>query len=379
VGAGIDDVAVSTLTATVVKSASGTLSAATGGTDYADNAFKTLSVSGQSDVVADSAADTLTFAAGSNITLTTNAGTDTITIAASGGGGGGGGTTTIGVANGRLTTETGVPVSTSDRTSQSTIYYSLYGGNQIGLYDGAAWTLQNFSELSLALSGLTSGKNYDVFVDYNSGTPQLVLSSAWSSDTARADAIALQDGIYVKSGTPAYRLVGTIRTTSTTTTEDSSVKRFVWNLYNRRPRLMARVETADTWAPGTAATYRQANANTANQFEVITGIAEDSLTININQGYFCSASTYPRVGIGVNSTTVNSAQTYVQMTSNNNQTVALSAQYVGIPRLGYSALAWLDYVDSVTGTQKFLGDTDTGGFGATANHVVSGMTGTFTN
>jgi hypothetical protein len=88
VGAGMDDVAVSTLTATVVKSASGTLSAATGGTDYADNAFKTLSVSGQSDVVADSAADTLTFAAGSNITLTTNAGTDTITIAASGGSGG---------------------------------------------------------------------------------------------------------------------------------------------------------------------------------------------------------------------------------------------------------------------------------------------------
>jgi hypothetical protein len=88
VGAGSDDVAVSTLTATVVKSASGTLSAATGGTDYADNAFKTLSVSGQSDVVADSAADTLTFAAGSNITLTTNAGTDTITIAASGGSGG---------------------------------------------------------------------------------------------------------------------------------------------------------------------------------------------------------------------------------------------------------------------------------------------------
>jgi len=50
--------------------------------------FKTISVSGQSDVVADSATDTLTLAAGSNITITTNAGTDTITIAASGGGGG---------------------------------------------------------------------------------------------------------------------------------------------------------------------------------------------------------------------------------------------------------------------------------------------------
>src|SRR5689334_571881 len=59
--------------------------------DYSDaggtvtEAFKTIAVSGQSDVVADSATDTLTLAAGSNITLTTNAGTDTITIAASGG------------------------------------------------------------------------------------------------------------------------------------------------------------------------------------------------------------------------------------------------------------------------------------------------------
>ena len=45
-----------------------------------DNAFKTIAVSGQSDVVADSTADTLTLAAGTGIGITTNAGTDTITI-----------------------------------------------------------------------------------------------------------------------------------------------------------------------------------------------------------------------------------------------------------------------------------------------------------
>lgn len=52
----------------------------------ANNTFSTISVAGQSDVVADSGSDTLTLVAGSNITLTTNATTDTITIAASGGG-----------------------------------------------------------------------------------------------------------------------------------------------------------------------------------------------------------------------------------------------------------------------------------------------------
>lgn len=51
------------------------------------NAFGTIAVSGQSDVVADSANDTLTLVAGSNITLTTSAGGDSVTIAASGGGG----------------------------------------------------------------------------------------------------------------------------------------------------------------------------------------------------------------------------------------------------------------------------------------------------
>lgn len=52
------------------------------------NAFGTIAVSGQSDVVADSASDTLTLVAGSNVTLTTSAGGDSVTIAASGGSGG---------------------------------------------------------------------------------------------------------------------------------------------------------------------------------------------------------------------------------------------------------------------------------------------------
>ena len=47
--------------------------------------FKTVAVSGQNNIVADSATDTLTFAAGANITLTTNDSTDTVTIAATGG------------------------------------------------------------------------------------------------------------------------------------------------------------------------------------------------------------------------------------------------------------------------------------------------------
>ena len=44
--------------------------------------FKTISVAGQDDVVADTTTDTLTLAAGSNVTITTTAASDTVTIAA---------------------------------------------------------------------------------------------------------------------------------------------------------------------------------------------------------------------------------------------------------------------------------------------------------
>lgn len=68
---------------------SGTFSGTSSGTNTGDqNLFRTISVSGQSDVVADSTTDTLTIVAGTNVTITTDASTDSITINASGGGSG---------------------------------------------------------------------------------------------------------------------------------------------------------------------------------------------------------------------------------------------------------------------------------------------------
>ena len=54
--------------------------------NYSDlNYFSTIAVAGQSSVIADSVTDTLTLVAGTNVTITTNATTDTITINAAGG------------------------------------------------------------------------------------------------------------------------------------------------------------------------------------------------------------------------------------------------------------------------------------------------------
>jgi hypothetical protein len=60
-----------------------------GGSGTVTEAFKTFAVSGQTSIVANGPTDTLTVAAGNNISLTTDAATNTLTIASTGGSGGG--------------------------------------------------------------------------------------------------------------------------------------------------------------------------------------------------------------------------------------------------------------------------------------------------
>lgn len=167
------------------------------------------------------------------------------------------------MCDGRLTTQSGVPVSTTDRTAQSTIYFTPVNGNRISLYDGSKWKFYAFSEVSLVLSGLTISKNYDVFIWDNGGVLTLELSAAWTNDTTRADAVTTQDGVVVKSGSATRRYLGTLYTTSTTTTEDSNQRRLLWNSYNQVERTMLVKDTTNSWSY-TSTTIRTTNNTTAN-------------------------------------------------------------------------------------------------------------------
>ncbi len=182
----------------------------------------------------------------------------------------------VATQNFRLTTESGVPVSPSDRTAQSTLYFTPANGNRISLYNGSAWVILSSAQVSLALSGLTSGKNYDVFAYSNSGTLTLELSAAWADNNTPTDAITTQDGIPVKSGATTRRWVGTMRTTGTTTIEDSQTNRFLWNLNNqvRRNFGIASQETHD-YNTGTNRPFNNSATQTLSTF--VTGQAQSVL------------------------------------------------------------------------------------------------------
>ena len=65
---------------TSVTTNAGTDTLTISSTTVPDNIFRTIAVSGQSDIVADATTDTLTVVGSGGTTITTNAGTDTLTI-----------------------------------------------------------------------------------------------------------------------------------------------------------------------------------------------------------------------------------------------------------------------------------------------------------
>ena len=162
---------------------------------------------------------------------------------------------------GRLTLESGVPVSTTDQTAKTTIYYTPFVHNTILLWDGADWVPTTFTETSLALGTLTSALPYDVFGYLSSGA--LVLESlAWTNGTTRATAVTLQDGRYCKSGDKTRLLLGTFYTTSTTATADSELTRYVSNVYNRVLKRLISPITSTYSHTYTTATWREWNNGT---------------------------------------------------------------------------------------------------------------------
>ena len=152
------------------------------------NAFETIAVSGQSSVVADSISDTLTFAGGSGITLTTNASTDTITIT----------NTSLGANAFGNVAVSGQTTVAADSTGDT---LTLVGQNGVTITTDA-------SSDTVTIDGHTSYApfNTDLFTG-NGSTTAFVLGSTPSSED---NLIVFLEGVYQNKN--SYSLTGSTLT-----------------------------------------------------------------------------------------------------------------------------------------------------------------------
>lgn len=178
----------------------------------------------------------------------------------------------FGLCQGRLTLESGVPVSTTEQSDKTTLYFTPFNGTYVDLYDGSsAWSREQFSELSLSLSGLTPSKPHDIFIYDNAGT--LALSATeWTNYTTRATELTYQNGIYVLTGATNKRYIGTIYMDSGQKCQDTLTKAYVWNYYNQVRRRLYMTEATSHSYNGANRLWN--NSETNNRLNFVSGISD---------------------------------------------------------------------------------------------------------
>lgn len=291
---------------------------------------------------------------------------------------------------GRLTLTTAVPVTTADVTGATTLYYTPYCGNQVPIYNGSAFAMTTFAELSQATTDATkspaavaASKVYDLFVWSDGGTIRCTRGPAWTNDTtpgtgAGTSELQMINGIMTNKvaitngpGANLGTYVGTVRSDASSQLNDSVLLRYVANAYNAVDRNMVVVDTTDSWTY-TTATWRQARATSSNQVAYVSPQLPFVNLVEANcQSVTQGGAGNPRlaVGVGVDSTSTNSAQILgsaaVQTATFYTDVVC---SYKGYPGIGAHTLVWLEISEVSGGTTTWYGD---GGFA----YIQSGLVG----
>jgi hypothetical protein len=226
---------------------------------------------------------------------------------------------------GRLTLESGVPVSLTNQTAKTILYFTPFRG----CYD--------FEEYSLDISGLAADTNYDIFYK-----EEVLYPVAWTNDTTRATALVLDQGYLKLSTDEEQAYIGTIRMTSTAgQCEDSLVNRFVWNYYNRLARYLYTAEGTNH-SYGTAVARLWNNSLVNNLLKFVVGIREEAQNISFDAIF--------RAGTAGYNTTVN---LYLNGVSFASQLRYYGAQYSSfcssvmyVAGLGYNYASMYEYTET---------------------------------
>jgi hypothetical protein len=212
------------------------------------------------------------------------------------------------MCQGRLTLESGVPLSTTDQLGKTTVFWTPFLGDRIGLYSAGDWVIRAFTERAISLAGFAALLPYDIFAYDDSGVVALE-ALAWNNNLSRATGLMLQNGIPVKSGDPTRRYLGTIRTSAAGQTQikfgSSAVGGGeaycgIWNYYNRMPFICGVVDGVVSWTYSSNV-WRAMDASNSNRINFVTGISEDQIDVRLT--VLASSANVMRAGIGLNSTT----------------------------------------------------------------------------
>ena len=232
---------------------------------------------------------------------------------------------------GRLTLTTGTPVLTSTVSAATTIYYALYSGNLIPIYDGTNFIPTAFTELSIGTtdtsqnpSAIGASKVNDWFVWNQSGTLLLSHGPDWTNDTSRSAGTALvrvngvlMNSVTIGNGTTTGPAASRGTYIGTTRSDASSKLNYVfgasaaggtpalfgvWNMYNRRAVSTMVQDSTASWT-ATAPIIRSADNSVGMRISFVQGQQEDEVTASYEVlAGSASVSNTMSAGIGVNST-----------------------------------------------------------------------------
>ncbi len=245
----------------------------------ASNSFETIAISGQSSVVAESATDTLNLVGGSNVTLTTDASTDTITIASTASGG-----TQLSVEKNILTGD--------GSATAFTVSSSIVSENNTQVYiDGVYQSKDNYSTSGSTVTFSTAPANgAEIEIIHFVSVQGIIRTDTFTGDNSTV-AFITGSGILDENNTQIY-LDGVYQSKDNYTVSGSTIT------FSTAPPTSVAIEVVHIKAAGTSTindnqftgngsttdfTLSQSVTDENNTFVFINGVYQDKSTYSILQ------------------------------------------------------------------------------------------------
>jgi hypothetical protein len=274
--------------------------------------------------------------------------------------------------DGRAYLATQSPYQDGSSSGNSTLYFgpTFYTGNKISVWSSILnkWVTHTFAEISIALTGLTTGTLYDFYGYWDEPTQTLKFDPtfvAWSGG-APVGRGAL-DGKVVKASDHTRLLLGFFKAASATTTLSWVGSRWLYSQYNQAQLLLRAVDLTTFWAYSSAI-WREAHGLS------IDGISRFSFVVSPNSPGQIQITNFQTIsapsnanvagfsGIGVDSSNPSSYAGWVLVgyAGSNGSESSVSCQYSQIMTPGYHYITRVEYV--AEGSPDFYGNGPSGMF-----------------